>query len=79
MCVNANFYGACGASASTQLGLALAHLDFYLDAFGEVGLEQYWLALSAGTHLFEEMAKIRAMRTDRNIAMRASRAIIPPP
>lgn len=62
MCVNANFYGACGASASTQLGLALAHLDFYLDAFGEVGLEQYWLALSAGTHLFEEMAKIRAMR-----------------
>ena len=62
MCVNANFYGACGASAETQLGLALAHLDFYLEAFGEVGLAQYWLALTAGTHLFEEMAKIRAMR-----------------
>ena len=62
MCVNANFYGACGASAGTQLGLALAHLDFYLDAFGEVGLAQYWLGLSAGTHMFEEMAKIRAMR-----------------
>ena len=29
MCANANFYGACGASAATQLGLAAAHLDFY--------------------------------------------------
>ena len=44
------------------MGLALAHIDFYLEAFGEVGLKQYWLALTAGTHMFEEIAKIRAMR-----------------
>ena len=28
MCCNANFYGSCGASTTTQLGLALAHLIF---------------------------------------------------
>ena len=32
-----------------QLGLAAAHLDFYLSTFGEAGLEQYWVALTAGT------------------------------
>jgi methylmalonyl-CoA mutase len=62
MCCNANFYGACGASAATQLGLAAAHLDFYLENFGSVGFKQYWVALTAGTHLFEEMAKVRALR-----------------
>jgi methylmalonyl-CoA mutase len=62
MCANANFYGACGASAATQLGLAAAHLDFYLSTFGEVGLEQYWAALTAGTYMFEEIAKHRALR-----------------
>ena len=62
MCCNSNFFGACGGSAATQLGLAAAHLEFYLDAFGEVGIEQYWLALTAGTHMFEEIAKHRAMR-----------------
>ena len=62
MCANANFYGACGASAATQLGLAAAHLDFYLSTFGEVGLEQYWVALTAGTYMFEEIAKHRALR-----------------
>lgn len=62
MCCNANFYGACGASAATQLGLAAAHLDFYLDNFGSVGFRQYWLALTSGTHMFEEMAKIRGAR-----------------
>ena len=35
------------ASAATQLGLAAAHLDYYLSTFGEVGLEQYWVALTA--------------------------------
>lgn len=62
MCCNSNFFGACGGSAATQLGLAAAHLEFYLDTFGEVGLEQYWLALTAGTYMFEEIAKHRAMR-----------------
>jgi methylmalonyl-CoA mutase len=62
MCANANFYGACGASAEMQLGLAAAHLEFYLDTFGTVGLEQYWLALTSGTYVFEEIAKYRAMR-----------------
>jgi methylmalonyl-CoA mutase N-terminal domain/subunit len=62
MCCNANFYGSCGASVATQLGLAAAHLDFYLDNFGSVGYTQYWLALNAGTHPFEEMAKIRGAR-----------------
>lgn len=62
MCVNANFYGACGASAATQLGLAAAHLDFYLSTFGTVGLSQYWAALTAGTYMFEEIAKHRALR-----------------
>lgn len=62
MCVNANFYGLCGASAATQLALAAAHLDFYLGQFGEVGYRQYWLALTSGTYLFEEMAKHRAAR-----------------
>lgn len=62
MCCNANFFGACGASAATQLGLAAAHLDFYLDAFGEVGYTQYWLALTSGTYLFEEIAKHRGIR-----------------
>jgi methylmalonyl-CoA mutase len=47
---------------ATQLGLAAAHLDFYLDNFGSVGYTQYWLALNAGTHPFEEMAKIRGAR-----------------
>ncbi|MEY2963321.1 MAG: hypothetical protein RL754_582, partial [Bacteroidota bacterium] len=62
MCVNANFYGICGADAITQLGLAAAHLDFYLEIFGTVGLKQYWLALSTGTHMFQEIAKHRAAR-----------------
>lgn len=62
MCVNANFYGACGASAITQLGLAAAHIDFYLSTFGTVGLKQYWVAMTAGTHMFEEIAKHRALR-----------------
>ena len=62
VCCNANFYGSCGASVATQLGLAAAHLDFYLDNFGSVGYTQYWLALNAGTHPFEEMAKIRGAR-----------------
>ena len=62
MCCNANFYGSCGASVATQLGLAAAHLDFYLDNFGSVGYTQYWLALNAGTHPFQEMAKIRGAR-----------------
>jgi len=62
MCVNANFYGACGASAEMQLGLAAAHLEFYLDTFGTVGLEQYWIALTSGTYVFEEIAKYRAIR-----------------
>jgi len=62
MCVNANLYGACGASAEMQLGLAAAHLEFYLNTFGTVGLEQYWLALTCGTYMFEEIAKHRAAR-----------------
>ena len=62
VCCNANFYGSCGASVATQLGLAAAHLDFYLDNFGSVGYTQYWLALNAGTHPFQEMAKIRGAR-----------------
>ncbi|HCP40839.1 MAG TPA: hypothetical protein DIT65_03525 [Cryomorphaceae bacterium] len=62
MCANANFYGACGSSAATQLGLAAAHLDFYLSNFGEVGIEQYWVAITAGTYIFEEIAKHRALR-----------------
>ena len=62
MCCNANFYGICGASSALQLGLAAAHLEFYLETFGRVGLEQYWLALTAGTFMFEEVAKHRATR-----------------
>ena len=62
MCCNANLYGSCGASPSTQLGLAIAHLDFYLSNFGAVGLSQYWLALTVGTYMFEEIAKHRAIR-----------------
>lgn len=62
VCCNANFYGSCGASVATQLGLAAAHLDFYLGNFSSVGYTQYWLALNAGTHPFQEMAKIRGAR-----------------
>lgn len=62
MCVNANFYGLAGASTATQLGLAAAHLNFYLEAFGEVGLDRYFLGMTVGSHLFEGMAKIRAAR-----------------
>lgn len=62
MCCNANFYGSCGASTTLQLGLAAAHLEFYLENFSTVGLEQYWLALTAGTFMFEEIAKHRAAR-----------------
>jgi methylmalonyl-CoA mutase len=62
MCCNANFYGSCGASPATQLGLAVAHLDFYISNFGEVGLSQYWVALTSGTYIFEEIAKHRALR-----------------
>ena len=62
MCCNANFYGSCGASPTTQLGLALAHLDFYLSNFGDIGLSQYWVALTSGTYMFEEIAKHRALR-----------------
>mgnify|MGYP000391305212 CR=1 FL=1 len=62
MCVNATLYGNSGASAATQLALATAHLDFYLDAFGSVGLDRYWIGLTSSSYLFQEMAKVRAVR-----------------
>ena len=62
MCCNANFYGSCGASSTTQLGVVLGALRFLFIQFGDVGLSQYWVALTSGTYMFEEIAKHRALR-----------------
>lgn len=62
LCVNANIWAAAGASVPVQLGLATAHMSYYLEHFGSVAADRFWLNMSTGAHFFLELSKFRAAR-----------------
>ena len=60
--VDANLYQNAGANIVQQLAYSLAHVNEYLNHFGDKIKNQICFNVSVGTNYFFEIAKLRALR-----------------
>lgn len=60
--VNVNVYQNAGATMVQQLAYALAHVNEYLNHYGENIQNKITFKVTVGTHYFFEIAKLRALR-----------------
>ncbi len=60
--INVDLYQNAGASIVQQLAYAMAHVNEYLNHFGDALTQSITFNVSVGTNYFFEIAKIRALR-----------------